>query len=190
MFGHHARRHSVWLFPLNSASCNGCDQEIQALHAARYALEEGGIAFAASPRHADILLLTGIMTPRNQHAAWRVLEQLAEPRAVIAVGECPINGSVFRQGVDTTLEAFPIDVELPGCPPSPTLILEAIEAAVNLLDGEGESETAESTEEPEAAEETQEEREEDSDKEEDAGREAAEEEPEEHADRGNRREKP
>lgn len=145
MFGHHARRHSVWLFALHGASCTGCAQEIQALHAARYALEEGGIAFAASPRHADILLLTGIKTQRNQHAAWRVLEQLAEPRAIIAVGDCPINGSVFRQGEDTTFawERFPIDVELPGCPPSPTSILEAIEAAVNLLDGEGESEPVE-----------------------------------------------
>jgi Ni,Fe-hydrogenase III small subunit len=189
VFGRHARRHSVWLFPLNSASCNGCDQEIQALHAARYALEEGGIAFAASPRHADILLLTGIMTPRSQRAAWRVLEQLAEPRAVIAVGDCPINGSVFRAGQDTALtgEPFPIDVELPGCPPSPTLILEAIEAAVNLLDGEGESAAA--AEESEAADEEQETEEENPDKEQGADGEAADEESEERADTGNRREK-
>ena len=160
MFGRHARRHSVWLFPLNGASCNGCDQEIQALHATRYALEEGGIAFAASPRHADILLLTGIRTPRNQDAAWRVLEQLAEPRAIIAVGDCPINGSVFRQGEDTAFawERFPIDVELPGCPPSPTLILEAIEAAVNLLDGDEtgtEDEPAEEDVQTEQAEEAE-----------------------------------
>ncbi len=190
MFGRHARRHSVWLFPLNSASCNGCDQEIQALRAARYALEEGGIAFAASPRHADILLLTGILTPRSRPAAWRVLEQLAEPRAVIAVGDCPINGSVFRAGQDAAPagEPFPIDVELPGCPPSPTLILEAIEAAVNLLDGEGESAAAE--EEPEAADEEQETEEENPDKEQGTDGEAVDEESEDHADTGNRREKP
>ena len=191
MFGRHARRHSVWLFPLNSASCNGCDQEIQALHAARYALEEGGIAFAASPRHADILLLTGIMTPRSQRAAWRVLEQLAEPRAVIAVGDCPINGSVFRAAQDEPLagEPFPIDVELPGCPPSPTLILEAIEAAVNLLDGEDESEPAAAEEEPEAADEEQNSEEETPDTEQSADGEAADEEREEHADTNNRRKK-
>lgn len=191
MFGRHARRHSVWLFPLNSASCNGCDQEIQALHAARYALEEGGIAFAASPRHADILLLTGIMTPRNQRAAWRVLEQLAEPRAVIAVGDCPINGSVFRASQDTALagEPFPIDVELPGCPPSPTLILEAIEAAVNLLDGEDESETPAAEGEPEAADEDQDAESENPDKEQGA-EEAADGESGERADTGSRQEKP
>jgi membrane-bound hydrogenase subunit mbhJ len=192
VFGRHARRHSVWLFPLNSASCNGCDQEIQALHAARYALEEGGIAFAASPRHADILLLTGILTPRNQRAAWRVLEQLAEPRAVIAVGDCPINGSVFRTDRDTAFagEPFPIDVELPGCPPSPTLILEAIEAAVNLLDGEDESEPPASAEESEAADEGEDTEEKNAETAGDADEEAADEESEEHADTNHRRNKP
>src|SRR5690348_4266084 len=130
------------------------------------------------------------MTPRNQRAAWRVLEQLAEPRAVIAVGDCPINGSVFRAGQDAALagETFPIDVELPGCPPSPTLILEAIEAAVNLLDGEGE--TAAAAEEPEAADEAEGTEEEPPDTESDADEEAADEEREERADTGNRREKP
>lgn len=190
MFGRHARRHSVWLFPLNGASCNGCNQEIQALHATRYALEEGGIIFATSPRHADILLLTGVRTPRNQDAAWRVLEQLAEPRAIIAVGDCPINGSVFRQGEDTTFawERFPIDVELPGCPPSPTLILEAIEAAVNLLDGE--VEPASSAEEAEASDEGQDASNEDSDQDEDTDREAVDEESEGQANPRNRRNKP
>lgn len=192
MFGRHARRHSVWLFPLNGASCNGCEQEIQALHATRYALEEGGIIFAASPRHADILLLTGIRTPRNQDAAWRVLEQLAEPRAIIAVGDCPINGSVFRQGEDTSFawERFPIDVELPGCPPSPTLILEAIEAAVNLLDGDGEVEPAVSEEEAEEVDAGQDAGDEDSDQDEDTDREAVDEESEGQANARNRRNKP
>ncbi|HEY7347975.1 MAG TPA: hypothetical protein VH599_06610 [Ktedonobacterales bacterium] len=148
MFGRQASQHSVWLFPLNSGSCNGCEQEIQALHAARYALEEVGIAFASSPRHADILLLTGIMTPRSREAARRVWELLPEPRAIVAVGDCPINGSVFRgqEGFTPAGETLPIDVELPGCPPSPTLILEGIEAAIKLLDGEGEEETEEEEE--------------------------------------------
>ena len=154
MFGRHAPQHSVWLFPVNSASCNGCDQEIQALHAVRYALEKHGIAFAASPRHADILLLTGIMTPRNQNTAWHVLEQLAEPRAVIAIGDCPINGSVFRGGEDATFawERFPIDVELPGCPPSPTLILQAIKTAIQFLESSSEVEEPEEGEEAEKRE--------------------------------------
>ncbi len=162
MFGRRASQHSVWLFPLNSGSCNGCEQEIQALHAARYALEEGGIAFASSPRHADILLLTGIMTPRSQAAARRVWEQLAEPRAIVAVGDCPINGSVFRgaPGFAPAGETLPIDVELPGCPPSPTLILEAIAAAIKLLDQEetGEEETEEEETEKAGAGDEQEEK--------------------------------
>ncbi len=138
MIGRQASQHSVWLFSLNSGSCNGCEQEIHTLHAARYALEERGIAFASSPRHADILLLTGIMTPRSRAAAQRVWEQLAEPRALVAVGDCPINGSVFRgsESCSPAADTLPIDVELSGCPPSPTLILEAIAAATRLLDGE------------------------------------------------------
>lgn len=153
MFGHRASQHSVWLYTLNSGSCNGCEQELQALHAARYALAEQGIAIALSPRHADILLLTGIMTPRSQAAARRVWEQLAEPRALVAVGDCPINGSVFRQaeGFTPAGETLPIDVEVSGCPPSPTLILEAIAAAIKLLDPEAAEEAEE-----EAAEEDEE----------------------------------
>ncbi len=148
MFGRPASQHSIWLFPLNSGSCNGCEQEIQALHAARYALEERGISFARSPRHADILLLTGILTPRSQAAARRVWDELAEPRALVAVGDCPINGSVFRgQDFMPAGETLPIDVELPGCPPSPTLLLEAITAAVKLLDGEAAEESEEEDEE-------------------------------------------
>ncbi len=153
MFGRRAGQHSIWLFPLNSGSCNGCEREIQALHAARYTLNERGIAFASSPRHADILLLTGIMTPRSRDAARRVWEQLAEPRAIIAVGDCPINGSVFRgqEGFTPAGETLPIDVELPGCPPSPALILEAITTAIKLLDREavGEEEMEEEAEEAE-----------------------------------------
>lgn len=155
MFGRRASQHSVWLFPLNSGSCNGCEQEMQALHAARFALEEGGIAFASSPRHADILLLTGILTPRSRDAARRVWEQLAEPRALVAVGDCPINGSVFRgqDGFTPAGETLPIDVELPGCPPSPILMLEAIAAAIKLLDEEAAGETEEEEEEAAAEEE-------------------------------------
>jgi membrane-bound hydrogenase subunit mbhJ len=151
VFGRQASQHSVWLFPLNSGSCNGCEQELQALHAARYALEAGGIAFAESPRHADILLLTGILTPRSRDAAQRVWEQLAEPRALIAIGDCPINGSVFRGQANFTPagEILPVDVELPGCPPSPTLILEAIEAAIKLLDGEAAGDMEEEQEQEE-----------------------------------------
>jgi membrane-bound hydrogenase subunit mbhJ len=154
VFGRQASQHSVWLFPLNSGSCNGCEQEMQALHAARYALAESGIAFARSPRHADILLLTGIMTQRSQAAARSVWDQLAEPRALVAVGDCPINGSVFRGSKDFAPagETLPIDVELPGCPPSPPLILEAIAAAIKLLDGDAADEAKEEEEDEEAAE--------------------------------------
>ena len=143
-----ARQHSVWLFTINTGSCNACDQELLALRAARYGLARRGISFASSPRHADILLVTGVLTPRSRKAARAVWAQLAEPRALVVIGDCPINGSVFRhadtadgigdiQGIGETL---PVDVEVPGCPPTPTLILQGIEEAIKLLDGETEPE--------------------------------------------------
>ncbi len=136
-----ARQHSVWLFPINTGSCNACDQETAALHAARYGLAQRGIAFASSPRHADILLVTGILTPHSRKAARAVWEQLAEPRAIVAVGDCPITGSVFHGDAPMmgAGDVLPIDVEVPGCPPTPALILQGIEEAVKLLDGEVEA---------------------------------------------------
>lgn len=147
MFGR-ARQHSVWLFSINTGSCNACDQEIAALHAARYGLARRGIAIALSPRHADILLVTGVLTPRSRKAARAVWEQLAEPRAIVAIGDCPINGSVFGRAEQAAGagEVLPVDVEVPGCPPTPALILQGIEEAIKLLDGEvgeGEDEEAE-----------------------------------------------
>ncbi|HEY7127207.1 MAG TPA: hypothetical protein VH540_24960 [Ktedonobacterales bacterium] len=155
MFGR-ARQHSVWLFPINTGSCNACDQEIAALHAARYGLAQRGIAFAISPRHADILLVTGILTPRSRKAARAVWEQLAEPRAIVAIGDCPITGSVFRGAAPTmgAGDVLPIDVEVPGCPPTPALILQGIEEAIKLLDGEteaGDEAESEASEEQDSA---------------------------------------
>ncbi len=137
MFGH-ARQHSVWLFSINTGACNACDQELEALHAARYGLARRGIALALSPRHADILLVTGVLTPRSRKAARAVWEQLAEPRAIVAIGDCPINGSVFGRAApdEDASEVLPVDVEVPGCPPTPALILQGIEEAIKLLDGE------------------------------------------------------
>lgn len=150
MFGH-ARQHSVWLFPINTGSCNACDQETAALHAARYKLAQRGIAMALSPRHADILLVTGILTPRCRKAARAVWEQLAEPRAIVAIGDCPITGSVFGRAehAEDAGNVLPIDVEVPGCPPTPALILQGIEEAVKLLDGEAEAGDEAESEAPE-----------------------------------------
>jgi ech hydrogenase subunit C len=152
-----ARQHSVWLFAISTGSCNACDAELRALHAARYGLAQRGIAFASSPRHADILLMTGVLTPRSQQTARRVWEQLAEPRALVAIGDCALTGCVFRSAEDAqTAEgaggSLPVDVEVPGCPPAPALILEGIEAAIKLLDEGAAQEEAEETTQDEAEE--------------------------------------
>jgi Ni,Fe-hydrogenase III small subunit len=129
------------------------------LHAARYALARRGIAIALSPRHADILLVTGVLTPRSRKAARAVWEQLAEPRAIVAIGDCPITGSVFGRETQAegAGEVLPVDVEVPGCPPTPALMLQGIEEAIKLLDGKVPEEEAE-PEPEEAASETAEEK--------------------------------
>jgi membrane-bound hydrogenase subunit mbhJ len=132
-----ARRHAVWCITLNMGSCNGCDQQIQALLAPRYQLGKRGVTFAASPRHADIVLLTGVLTRRSLDPVRRVLAQVPDPHAVIAVGDCVIDGSVFAGSpeiIPDVADLLGVNVEIAGNPPTPAQILRAIEEATRLLD--------------------------------------------------------
>ena len=118
---------------LDAGSCNGCDWEIAALLNPYHDLQRLGIDFVASPRHADLLLVTGVMTRNLEEAALRTYEAMPEPRLVVAVGACAISGGVFAgsavawDGVEGTL---PIDVFVPGCPPRPEAIIEGMLMAV------------------------------------------------------------
>ncbi len=122
---------------LDAGSCNGCEWEIAALLNAYHDISRLGIDFVASPRHADLLLVTGIMTRNLEAAARRTYEAMAEPRLVVAVGACAISGGVFagsyagRDGIGGTL---PVDVFVPGCPPRPEAIIEGMLRAVGRLD--------------------------------------------------------
>jgi membrane-bound hydrogenase subunit mbhJ len=157
-----SRVHAVWCITLNMGSCNGCDQQIQALLAPRYRLARRGITFANSPRHADIILLTGVLTRRTLDPVRRVLAQVPDPHAVIAVGDCVIDGNVFAGSPDLIPDAadlLGVNVEIAGNPPTPAQIVRAIEAAAHLLDEadasgaadeEAEAEEAEIEDEPEA----------------------------------------
>jgi membrane-bound hydrogenase subunit mbhJ len=132
-----ARQHAVWCITLNMGSCNGCDQQIQALLAPRYQLGRRGVNFAASPRHADIVLLTGVLTRRSLEPIRRVLAQIPDPHAVIAVGDCVIDGSVFAGSpeiIPDVADLLGVNVEIAGNPPTPSQILRAIEEASRLLD--------------------------------------------------------
>jgi Ni,Fe-hydrogenase III small subunit/formate hydrogenlyase subunit 6/NADH:ubiquinone oxidoreductase subunit I len=120
---------------LDSGSCNGCDWECAALLNPYHDVQRLGIDFVASPRHADLLLVTGVMTRNLEEAARRTYEAMPQPRMVVAVGACGIGGGVFagspecKDGVAGTL---PVHVYVPGCPPRPEAIIEGMLMAIDL----------------------------------------------------------
>jgi NADH-quinone oxidoreductase B subunit len=133
-----ARRNSPWAVHFNSGSCNGCDIEILAALTPRYDVERLGIVLQGTPRHADILIVTGPVTRQSRDRLLRIYEQMPKPRRVVAVGSGALSGGVFRGcynclgGVD---EFLPVDVYIPGCPPRPQAIIFGL---VKLLRGLGE----------------------------------------------------
>lgn len=125
---------------LDAGSCNGCDWEINATTNAVHDVQRFGIDFVASPRHADVLLVTGTVSRNLELAARRTYDAMADPRLVVAVGACASSGSPYPsgyasgQGVASTL---PVDVYVPGCPPRPEQIIEGLLLAVGRLPARG-----------------------------------------------------
>jgi Ni,Fe-hydrogenase III small subunit/formate hydrogenlyase subunit 6/NADH:ubiquinone oxidoreductase subunit I len=118
---------------LDAGSCNGCDWEVAALLNPYHDVQRLGIDFVASPRHADLLLVTGVMTANLREAAFRTWEAMPDPRMVVAVGACALSGGVFAgspQIDDGVGGSFPVDVYVPGCPPRPESIIEGLLMAV------------------------------------------------------------
>ncbi len=118
---------------VDAGSCNGCEIELNALNNPYYNLEGMGIKFAASPRHADMLLVTGPVS-RNMEQALRIAyEAMPDPKLVVAVGDCGRDGGIFGTGYATcggVANVIPVDVVVPGCPPPPTAILQGILTAI------------------------------------------------------------
>ncbi len=118
---------------LDTGSCNGCELEIGALGNPYYNIEGLGAHFVASPRHADLLLVTGPLSRHMLTAMRRTWEAMPEPRLVVAVGDCAKDGGVFGESYACcggVLNHLPVDVLVPGCPPSPLAILQGILSAV------------------------------------------------------------
>jgi membrane-bound hydrogenase subunit mbhJ len=131
-----SRRKSPWLYCLNAGSCNGCDIEIAATMGPRYDPEQVGALRQGSPKHADILLVTGPLTLRTQDALRDIWGQIPRPRAVVAIGSCPASGNVFAGSptvVGSLAQVIPVDVYVPGCPPRPQAILQGCIQAAQLL---------------------------------------------------------
>jgi Ni,Fe-hydrogenase III small subunit len=118
---------------VDAGSCNGCELEIHALNNPYYNLEGLGIRFAASPRHADMLLVTGPVTKNMEHALRIAYEAMPHPKLVVAVGDCGHDGGIYGQNYATrggVSKVIPVDVTVPGCPPPPTALLQGILTAI------------------------------------------------------------
>ncbi len=124
---------SLSIREVDAGSCNGCEVEIHALNNAFYDLERFGLRFVASPRHADVLLVTGPVTKNMREALERTYAATPDPKWVVAVGDCAANGGMFagsyavEGGVSRVL---PVDLHIRGCPPSPEALLEGLLALI------------------------------------------------------------
>ena len=118
---------------VDAGSCNGCELEIHALANPYYNIEGLGIKFVASPRHADLLLVTGPVSKHMAIALQRTYDATPDPKLVVAVGDCGCCGGIFGESyasLGRVANVIPVDVEIPGCPPSPTALLSGILAAI------------------------------------------------------------
>ena len=130
------RRRSPWLFHMNAGSCNGCDIELVACLTPRYDVEQLGIQVKGSPRHADILCISGPVTHNTVNAIQTVYGQVPGPKAVVAIGSCPASTNAFigSPSVDGPLDRhIPVDVFVAGCPPRPDAIIAGIARAAGIL---------------------------------------------------------
>ena len=127
---------SLHIREVDAGSCNGCEIEIVGLNSPVYDIERFGIHFVASPRHADMLLVTGPVSRNMELALRKTYDAMPSPRLVVAVGACGCSGGIFGEsyaslgGVDKVL---PVDVYVPGCPPSPHALLHGILTAIGRL---------------------------------------------------------
>ena len=129
---------SLAIREVDAGSCNGCELEIHALNNAFYDLERFGLRFVASPRHADVLLVTGPVTRNMREALERTYNATPDPKWVVAVGGCAADGGVFAGSyavVGGVGAVVPVDLHIAGCPPSPSALLKGL---IALLEGAGE----------------------------------------------------
>ena len=129
---------SLSIRQIDAGSCNGCELEIHALNNAFYDLERFGLRFVASPRHADVLLVTGPVTKNMREALLRTYNATPDPKWVVAVGGCAVDGGIFAGsyavagGVN---DVIPVDLHIRGCPPSPIELLKGLIALLDVASG-------------------------------------------------------
>lgn len=124
---------------VDAGSCNGCELEIHALNNVLYDLERFGLRFVASPRHADVLLVTGPVTANMREALERTYQATPDPKWVVAVGDCARDGGVFAGSyacVGAVSAVVPVDLHIQGCPPSPIVLLKGLLALLESVSAE------------------------------------------------------
>src|SRR6202045_3237480 len=120
---------------VDAGSCNGCELEIHALNNAFYDLERFGLRFVASPRHADVLLVTGPVTKNMREALRRTYDATPDPKWVVAVGDCAFDGGIFSGSyavIGAVERVIPVDLHIRGCPPRPAQLLAGLLALVQV----------------------------------------------------------
>ena len=127
---------SPWLFHINADSCNGCDIELVAVLTPRYDAERLGFKLTGTPRHADVVVVTGPVTKQVLPRVLRTISQVPEPRVIVTMGSCPQSGNVFRgsYSVAGPLSKYvDVDVDIAGCSPKPEAIIDGLALAMKIL---------------------------------------------------------
>ncbi len=125
---------SLAIREVDAGSCNGCEVEVNALSNAIYDIERFGLKIVASPRHADMLLVTGPVTRNMEHALRQTYDATPAPKLVVAMGACAFDGGIFRDSyavLNGVGNVLPVDVYIPGCPPKPEAIIQGIMLALD-----------------------------------------------------------
>ncbi len=124
-----ARTRSPWLIHFNAGACNACDIEVVAALTPRYDVERFGALLKGSPRHADVMVVSGSVPRKIRNRLKRIYDQMPAPKFVVAVGSCAISGGVFQNcynSMDGIDKFIPVNAYIPGCPPKPEAILDGV----------------------------------------------------------------
>lgn len=127
---------SPWLYHINSGSCNGCDIELVAVLTPRYDAERLGFKLAGTPRHADIVVVSGPITAQSKDRVVRTINQVPDPKVVVTLGSCPASGNVFKGSYSVVgpLDKYvPVDVAIAGCAVKPEAVIEGLALAAKIL---------------------------------------------------------
>ena len=126
---------SPWIIHYDASSCNGCDIEVLACLTPVFDVERLGVVNTGNPKHADIFLVTGAVNEQSQNVIRNLYNQMPDPKVVVAVGICAATGGIFRESYAICApidQYFPVDVNVPGCPPRPPAIIEGVAKAIAI----------------------------------------------------------